>query len=79
MVAMNERDILVNALKARGISQKELAEAFETTQGALSEKINRKRMSFRTFRDILDSLGYDIVIVDRETGEQVWSIEVDEI
>ena len=74
----SDKMILKRAQKEREITQTELAEKMGTTQSALSGNMRRDRMSMDVFRDVLDALDYEIVIVDRKTGEPKWRVELGE-
>lgn len=69
--------IMRNAMKARGVTQVGLAEKMGMLQSSLSTRMTRQRISLESFRDILDALDFDIVIVDRDTGEEIWKVEVE--
>lgn len=66
--------IMKNAMKARDMTQVGLAEKMGMLQSALSAKLSRPRLSFDVFKDILDALDFDIVIVDRENSEAIWKV-----
>ena len=73
---LNERDILKKAQRKRAITQETLAQRLGVKRNALNQNMNRSRMSLNTFIDVLNAMDYDIVIVDRETGEAEWKIDV---
>lgn len=66
--------ILRRAMKAREITQTELAEKLRTIQSAVCANINREKIGLETFRRMLDVMEYDVVIVDRRTGEEKWKL-----
>ena len=70
--------IMKGAKESRGIKQTELAKRVGMKQQTLSESIARRRISLGAFAKILNALDYDVVIVDRETGEAKWKVEVEE-
>lgn len=70
--------ILKRALRSRDMMQSELAERMGIKQSTMSTNMRRDRMSMDVFRDILDALDYEIVIVDRKTGEPKWRVELGE-
>lgn len=69
-------DIIRNALIDRGMLQIELADKLGITQASLSGNVNRKRMSLEVFSKTLDVMGFDVAVVDRETGEVFWKVAV---
>lgn len=66
--------ILHRAIKSRGITQTVLAEQLGTIQSAVCANINREKIGLETFRRMLDVMDYDVVIVDRRTGEEKWKL-----
>ena len=72
-----DKDILRSARKKRGITQVELAEKIGIKQNSLSQSMSRPRMSLGMFAKILDVLGYDVIVVDRESGEASWQLYVE--
>lgn len=73
---MEEGEILKASVKERKITQVELADRLGIRQSSLSGNINRRRMSLEVFSTILNAMGYDVTVVDRETGEVKWKVEV---
>ena len=73
---MEEGEILKASVKERKITQVELADRLGIRQSSLSGNINRRRMSLEVFSTILNAMGYDVAVVDRETGEVKWKVEV---
>ena len=67
--------IMKEAIRERGITQTKLAGMLGMLPHGLSESINRTRVSLDKFEQILDALRYDVVVVDRETGEIKWMLE----
>lgn len=72
--AKDEKAILKEAIASRGESQTRIAERLGITQGALSINMRRERMSLDVFRNILDVLEYDIIVVDRKNGRRKWQL-----
>lgn len=71
------RDIMKLAQKTRCVTQAELANKIGIRQSSMSGNLNRSRMSLDTFEKVLDALEYDIVVVDRNTGEPMWKLYVE--
>ena len=71
-----ENDVVRAAMKERGMTQTVLAKEVGTSQNSLSNSINRVRMSVQVLKDLLDTMEYDLVVVDRRTGEEKWKIDV---
>ena len=78
---MNEKDIIRAAMKARGISQKELAEKVEGEGAApsyVSETLRRKNgMRIDKFAKFLDAMEYEIIVRDPDT-KQEWKLVMSE-
>lgn len=73
-----DRDIIKYARKARGTTQDVIAGKLGIKQNALSQGVNRSRMSLWMFSRVLNALDYDVVVVDRETGEPMWKLLVEQ-
>lgn len=78
VVVLRDRDILRAAMTKRNTTQKVVAEKMGIAQTALSGNMSRDRISMDKFKAILDAMDYDIYIVDRNTGETEWCVDVDE-
>lgn len=65
-------------MKEEGVTQTQLAEKLGLkTQGSVSLAINSTRMSFLKFSEILDAMGYAVVVGKRgKNGEVAPKIEV---
>ena len=74
---MDGNSIFRNAMYEHGMTQVKLAEKLGITQASMSGHLNRMRISLDAFTKILDVLGYDVVVTDRETGETKWAVESD--
>lgn len=75
MEVLNERAILRSAIKEQGTKQTSIASELGMQQNALSAKMTRERMSVDTFKSVLNVLGYDVVVVDRISGERMWTLD----
>ncbi len=71
------KDILKLAQKSRHVTQDVIAEKLNVKRNALNQCMNRSRMSLDVFAKVLDALDYDVVIVNRETGEEKWQLYVE--
>jgi len=74
-IVMSGREILRSAMKERGETQSKVAAALGEQQNGLSAKITRERMSLDTFRSVLNVVGYDVAVIDRENGEVRWVVD----
>ena len=75
---MNEKDIIKEALKSRNITQKMLAEqAGYKRQSSYTSLMSGKSMRVDNFVKLLDALGYDLIVKDRNGSnrENVWKVE----
>ena len=77
MKTMGSSGILKEAMKGRGLVQAKLAERVGMLPNGLSGNINRGRISLHMFGRLLDAMGYDVCVKDRETGEVKWKVRVD--
>ena len=72
--AASMSQIIKNAIKQQQISQQQLAERLGyKTQSAISERL-RGDLRVGTAIKILDYLGYDMIIVDRNDRENSWKV-----
>jgi len=74
---MNEKDVLRAAMSARGVSQAMLAEmAGLKRQSNISEILRGKSMRVDNLALLLDALGFDLIVKDRNGSnrENVWKI-----
>ena len=71
MKIMNGTKAIRGVIAERKVRQSDLAVKLCMSHNVLSENINRNRMSLGNFCKILDAMGYDVVVVDRETGKSV--------
>ena len=76
MERLIENSVVKAALKEREMTQMALAERMGISQTSLSNSINRVRMSVQVLKEVLDAMEFDVVVVDRRTGEEKWTIDV---
>mgnify|MGYP002524305154 CR=1 FL=1 len=72
---MEDKKVLKEALKSRGMTQTALAKELGMLVSGLSMNMSRDNMGLDNFRKILNALDYDVVVVDRRTGEKVWTVD----
>ena len=72
----SSNDILREAKDRKGIRQNELAERLGMAQPSLSGNMNRTRIGLDVFTKMLDAMGYDVVVTDRDSGKPIWKVEV---
>lgn len=77
MKTIGSSGILKEAMKEKGLVQAKLAAQIGLSQHGLSENINRGRISLQMFGRLLDAMGYDVCVTDRETCEVKWKVRVD--
>lgn len=70
--------ILKQALVERCVNQIELANRMGMIQSSVSGNINRQKIGLDVFTRMLDVLDYDVVVVDRHTGEALWKVRKEE-
>ena len=76
---MEDKAILKEAMRERNERQTALAGKIGIKQSSLSTALRRDRMSMDVFAEILDAMEYDVVVVDRRTGEPMWQVGTDDI
>lgn len=74
---MNASEIVKRAMKADGITQKELATALEfSSQQALGNMLSRRNgMRIDNFIKIMDKMGYEIVVRKKLGVSEEWAVE----
>jgi len=75
---MNEKEILREAMKARGINQTMLAEmAGLKRQSNVSEMLRSSTMRVDNLVKLLDAMGFDVIVKDRNGSNKmnVWKVE----
>ena len=78
---MTEKEILVNAMKVRGYTQTMLAQAAGyARQSNVSELLRGKSIRVDNFVKLLNAMGFDVVVKDRngQNRENVWKVELEE-
>lgn len=78
---MNEKEILRQAMKVRGMTQAMLADAAGyRSQTNISEILRGQTLKTQTLVRLLDAMGFDLVVKDRNGSnrENVWKVELDE-
>jgi len=68
---MKAADVVLDALKARGVTSKEMAETMGVRPNTLSRKISENRLTANEFFFIADSLSYDVTLTDRGCGNEL--------
>ena len=75
MIGLDGNNILKSAKDERGLTLAQLADRMGLKQSAVSGQINRGRVSLDAFENILRVMEYDVVIVDRKSGEVKWLLD----
>ena len=76
---MTEKEILVEAMKVRGYTQKMLAEAAGLKrQTNVSEMLRSKSLRVDNFVKLLNAMGFEVIVKDKnsQNKENVWSVGV---
>ena len=74
---MTEKEILVEAMKVRGFTQKMLAESSGLArQSNVSEMLRSKSLCVGNFVKLLNSMGFDVIVKDRNSrsSENTWKV-----
>jgi transcriptional regulator with XRE-family HTH domain len=77
---MNEKQIVREAMKVRGLTQAMLADAAGLkNQSNVSEILRGQTLKTQTLVKLLDAMGFDLIIKDRNGSnrENVWKVEFD--
>jgi transcriptional regulator with XRE-family HTH domain len=75
---MNEKQIVREAMKVRGLTQAMLADAAGMkNQSNVSEILRGQTLKTQTLVRLLDAMGFDLIIKDRNGSnrENVWKVE----
>ncbi len=73
---MQVDSVIREIIKKRGASMRGVSASLEKSQAwARNVAAPGRSPALATVADIADVLGYDVAIIDRETGEQVGTIE----
>jgi transcriptional regulator with XRE-family HTH domain len=78
---MNEKQIVREAMKVRGLTQAMLADAAGLkNQSNVSEILRGQTMKTQTLVRLLDAMGFDLIIKDRNGSnrENVWNVEYEQ-
>ena len=76
-IILEDKAILKEALKERGMTQRALAEKMGMKQNALSMNMTRDRMGLDNFKQVLDALGYAVAVIDKKDGNVRWVVDTD--
>lgn len=68
---MKAADVVLDALRARGVTSKDMAETMGVRPNTLSRKISENRLTANEFFFIADSLSYDVTLTDRDGGSEL--------
>lgn len=74
---MNEKEIIKTAMSARGYNQTMLASAAGLKrQSNVSEMLRGKSLRVDNFVKLLDAMGFDVVVKDRNSAnrENIWKV-----
>ena len=74
--SLGEKDSIRNAMKSKNYTFSMLASALGyTNRSAISDRIYRGSMRTQMFLRMMDAMGYDVVVTDRENGES-WTVSI---
>lgn len=73
---MNAKEFIRKGMKAKGITQEDLAKRMGyASQSAVSGLLNRyKSMRVNNFVEVMNHLGYEVYVFDKETGARVGKV-----
>ena len=67
---MKHTEAIKIAMKQAGITQTEMRSQLGISQSSMSERISHKNISVKNLTEILDVIGYELVIQPRTEGER---------
>lgn len=67
---MKHTEAIKSAMIKTGVSQKDIVEQLGVKQTTVSERINYKNISAKHLTEILDILGYELVIQPKVEGDR---------
>lgn len=76
IVGMTHKGILKMARQERKLTQEALANRMDMKRNSMCQNLSRPRISLDMFTRILSAMDYDVMIVDRKTGEAKWKLDV---
>lgn len=65
---MKHTDVIKAAMVETGVTQRELTSRLGISQSSTSERISHKNISVKNLTEILDILGYELVIQPKTDG-----------
>lgn len=65
---MRAVDIIVREIESRGISQNKAAEICGMTRQRLWDVLDKRNPRFRTMKKIMEAFGFQICLIDKESG-----------
>ena len=74
-VLYGAREILREAVKESGMTQKALAERLGILPTSLSAGLSREHISLDLFSKYLNGMGYAVAVLDKCSGEVRWVVD----
>lgn len=77
---MNEKEVIREAMKARGLNQAMLADAAGLKrQSNVSELLRGNSIRVDNMVKLLDAMGFDLIVKDRNSSNKgnVWKVEIE--
>lgn len=76
-VLLSGKEILKEAVKETGTTQKALGERLGMLQTAVSAGFARERISLDMFSRLLSGMGYAVAVIDKKDGNVRWVVDTD--
>lgn len=76
-IILNGKEILKEAAKESGTTQKELGERIGMSQTSVSAGLARERVSLEMFSRLLSGMGYAVAVIDKKDGNVRWVVDTD--
>ncbi len=76
-IILNGKEILKEATKESGTTQKELGERIGMSQTSVSAGLARERVSLEMFSRLLSGMGYAVAVIDKENGAVRWVVDTE--
>lgn len=72
---MDYKEIIEYLIKTEGITKSKVAEGIGTSHNNLSMKLRSKNMSLESFIQIIDTIGYEIIIKPKDKEDRFYKLE----
>lgn len=67
---MNAGEVIKTAMKAKGMTQTQMAKLLNKTQSVIATRLNNGNISADVMCEMLDLLGYELVVQPKKRGKR---------